>query len=370
MKRSVSPSTASIAGRLARDLTALPTSDPTNALPGLLVDWLRDETWVAAALAIAPVERRACLAEVGRAAWQRDWGGYGSFVRRSISGLDHIWTADQLDEILRRHVQWLLANLSDVLDFRYAKSDRLWDDVTVVGGENLREALAAGRGVIALSVHQSHPGFAFLHPAMSDVGVSAVANLGDRHSPHSSALLDGLRERVELLPTTVAALRPMLSRLASGGCVAIYADYLYPGNSGTLSALLGGPVLIASAAVSVALRTRAAVIPVSVARTWPPETGGVQVRFGTPLPLGDLDARDPAARAAAALLFGVAMEFLIRREPSVWRLWATLRYRWRSAEKELAMVEEQVRRRKLEPVESLAAGVFGHDAECGRHRTR
>lgn len=83
--------------------------------------------------------------------------------------------------------------------------------------------------------------------------------------------------------------------LSSGGCVAIYADYLYPGTPGTVSALFGGPVLISSAAVSVALRSGAAVIPVSVARGSPPGAGGVQVQIGTSLPLADLDSRDPAS---------------------------------------------------------------------------
>ncbi len=123
----------------------------------------------------------------------------------------------------------------------------------------------------------------------------------------------------------------MLSRLASGGCIAIYGDYLYPGTPGTLSMLFGKNVLISSAAVSLALRTGAAVIPVSVARQWPPESGGVTVRFGSPLPLRELDPREPAARDMAAALFGMAMELVIRRDPAVWRLWPALRYRWRTA---------------------------------------
>jgi lauroyl/myristoyl acyltransferase len=155
-------------------------------------------------------------------------------------------------------------------------------------------------------------------------------------------LLDGLRERVELLPTTAAALRPMLARLATGGCVAIYADYLYPGTPGAVSALFGGPVMISSAAVSVALRSGAAVIPVSVARVSPPEGSGVQVQIGTALPLDDLDPRDPASREAAALRFGIAMECLIRRHPSVWRLWATLCHRWQCGEESLAQIDEPV----------------------------
>lgn len=318
-----------VARRVERDLADLPSTNPANALPGLLYDWLRDETWAAAAMNIPSAERRAWLAGAGAAAFAHDWGGYASFLRKLTGPLEDVWPADALTEIFCRHTQWLLANLSDILDFRHGQPDALWDDVTVTGAEHLRDALAAGRGVMVLSAHQSHPGFGFFHPAWKELGISTVANLGDRGAPHSSMLLDGLRKRVELLPTTPAALRPMLARLSGGGCVAIYSDFLYPGTPGTVSALLGGPVLVASAAVSVALRTGAMVIPLSVARNWPPEDGGVEVRIFPPLPLADRDPRTPQSHELAALLFGLTIEGLIRRNPSVWRLWATLRHRWR-----------------------------------------
>jgi lauroyl/myristoyl acyltransferase len=328
--------------RVERELADLSSDDPTNALPCLLYDWLRDKTWIEAAVQKPSIERRAWLAAVGGRAFDDDAGGYASFLRSTTAGLDYIWAVDELKGILRRHTQDLLVNLSDMLDFRFGQLDAMLDQVTVSGAEHFQEALATGRGVMALAVHQSHPAFGFFHPAWNDMAISAVANLGDRKATHSSMLLDGLRQRVELLPTTAAALRPMLTRLATGGCVAIYADYLYPGTPGTLSALFGGPVLISSAAVSVALRTGAAVIPVSIARVWPPETGGVRVQIGTALPLGDLDPRDPASRKAAALRFGIAMECLIRRHPSVWRLWAALPHRWQCGEESLAQLPEQI----------------------------
>jgi lauroyl/myristoyl acyltransferase len=328
--------------RVERDLVALSTDDPTNALPCLIYDWLRDKTWIDEALKIPAIERRAWLADAGGRAFDSDAGGYASFLRNTTASLGYIWTADELEVILRRHTQELLVNLSDMLDFRFGQLDAMLDQVTVTGAEHFQEVLATGRGVMALAVHQSHPAFGFFHPAWNDMAISAVAKLGDRKAAHTSMLLDGLRERVELLPTTAAALRPMLTRLATGGCVAIYADYLYPGTPGTVSALFGGPVLISSAAVALALRTGAAVIPVSVARVWPPENGGVQVQIGTGLPLGDLDPRDPASREAAALRFGITMEFLIRRHPSVWRLWATLAHRWQCGEESLAQWQQEL----------------------------
>jgi lauroyl/myristoyl acyltransferase len=327
--------------RVERELAELSSDDATNALPCLLYEWLQDKTWIEAAVKIPSTERRAWLAAAGARAFDGDAGGYASFLRTTTASIDYIWTADELERILRRHTQDLLVNLSDMLDFRFGRLDAMLDQVTVSGAEHFQEVLATGRGVMALAVHQSHPAFGFFHSAWNHMAISAVANLGDRKATHSSMLLDGLRERVELLPTTAAALRPMLARLATGGCVAIYADYLYPGTPGTVSALFGGPVMISSAAVSVALRTGAAVIPVSVARVSPPDSGGVQVQIGTALPLYDLDPRDPESREAAALRFGIAMECLIRRHPSVWRLWATLLHRWHSAEMALAPLRQQ-----------------------------
>jgi len=315
--------------RVQRELAALPRDKPAVALPALLSDWTHDASWVAAVREMSSPQRRDWLARVGAAAFANDAGGYASYLRTLTGPLQYLWPADALEEIFSRHTQWLLANLSDSLDFFYGQFDELLNDVTIKGEEHLRSALAAGRGAIVFAAHQSHPGFAFFHAAWKELKISTVANLADRRPPNSTSFLNGLEKRVELLPTTPAAIRPMLARLKGGGCVAIYSDYLYPGTPGTLSALLGGPVLVASAAVSVALRTGAAVIPLSVARNWPPKDGGVEVRFLRPLQLAELDPRAPQSHEMAALLFGLTIEGLIRRNPSVWRLWAALRHRWR-----------------------------------------
>jgi lauroyl/myristoyl acyltransferase len=315
-----------------------------NGLPRLLYEWLSDESWVAAAGGIPSAERRALLIEAGAATFDNDWGGYASRLRGSTKSLDYIWAARDREQLLRRHTQELLVNLSDTLDFRHVTASELFDQVTILGDEHLHSALDAGRGVLLLSVHQSHPGFGFLHPAWRGIGVSTVANLGDRTAPQASLLLDGLRDRVEILPTTAAALRPMIARLARGECVAIYADFLYPGTPGIPSALLGGVVKIASAPVALALRTGAAVVPVLVARQESPESEGVLVEFGARLPLSELDPRDPAAQRAAALAFGIAMEGMIRRAPATWRLWGSLTSRWRAAERQLIAEREALDR--------------------------
>jgi hypothetical protein len=70
---------------------------------------------------------------------------------------------------------------------------------------------------------------------------------------------------------------------------------------------------------------------VAVARRWPVDAGGVEVRFFAPLSLADLDPRDDASLSRAAARFGVAVEGLVRLFPAQWRLWGTLEYRWATA---------------------------------------
>jgi len=331
--------TPELAQRVTADLAALPENDALNGLPRLLYTWLRDADWIKAVLEIPSRERRAWLTEVGATIFDNNLGGYAAHLRQTTEHLDYIWTVEQREDFLRRHTQGLVANAADTLDFRAGRNDELLGQAVIHGAQHLHAALEAGRGVFLLSVHQSHPGFAFLQPGWNSIGVSTVANLGDRSAPHASLLLDGLRDRVELLPTTPAALRPMLHRLASGGCVAVYGDFLYPGTPGIPAPLLGGPVLVASAAVSLALRTGATVLPVSIARQAASQdehvNEQVEVNFGAPLPLAVLDARDPASAGKAALVFGIAMEAMIRRNPATWRLWPSLRHRWRDARQSL-----------------------------------
>ena len=119
---------------------------------------------------IPSTERRAWLASAGAAAFAHDWGGYASFLRKLTGPLEDLWPAEELMEIFCRHTQWLLANVSDSLDFLHGQFDAHWDDVTVVGEQHLRDAVAAGRGVMVLSAHQSHPGFGFFHPAWQELG--------------------------------------------------------------------------------------------------------------------------------------------------------------------------------------------------------
>ncbi len=315
--------------RLQRGVERLPTSDPANGLTCLLTDWLADAAWVEMARRVPPPDRRLLLAEVGAFVFDRDCGGYASHVRRSTQGLDYIWPPTTREALLRRHCEFLLATLSDILAFGDAmETAAALEEVELHGLEHVRTAQDAGRGLLFLSAHQSHPAFAFKHRQFDGMPISAVANLSRNSGDSLSMLLAGVSDRVRLLPVSPAAVRQMLQCLKSGEGVAIYADYLYPHSGGVTSCLFGRSVTISSSAVAIALRTGAAVIPVTVARRWPLGVGGVDVQFFAPLSLANIDPREDASVLRAAARFGVAVEALIRRFPAQWRLWATLEYRW------------------------------------------
>lgn len=318
--------------RCQRDLDDLPNSDPANGLNCLLVNWLADPGWVDAARQIPSCDRRHLLAELGASIFDRDFGGYASHVRDCTQTLDYVWPVADREELLRRHCQFLLASLSDNLSFRDPAETKLaLDEVEVHGVDYLREAQHAGRGVLFLSVHQSHPAFGFKHRQFDGLPISGVANL--QHSPDDSLsmLLMGVTDRVRLLPISPAAVRQMLMCLRNGESVAIYADFLYPQSGAATSCLFGRAVTISSSAVAIAVRTGAAVIPVAVARRWPIDAGGVDVRLFAPLSLADLDPRHDATLSRAAVRFGIAIEGLIRCYPAQWRLWGTLEHRWAEA---------------------------------------
>lgn len=316
--------------RFEQDVRNIREGDPINALPDVLLGWLRDSAFLETLRDIPSAERRAALAKLGVEAFERDLGEYASGLRGVASGLDYVWTPEAREEIFRRHCALLFANLSDIIDF--LEPDAAQDvlkEVEYVGLEHLRDAQQDGVGVFVLSIHQSHPSFAFRHPTVNDVPVSAVAHEPGHGTQEQSKLLDGLRSRVELLPVSPAAIRPMLARLRSNGCVAIYADFLYDATPPITSALFGRILPIASGAVHLAVRNKTPVLPVSVARLWPPDSGGVEVKVFPPIRLPEVpEGQSPAE--LLAIVFGITMEGMIRRRPENWRLWPTLLHRWQS----------------------------------------
>jgi lauroyl/myristoyl acyltransferase len=275
------------------------------------------------------------LVELARWAHQENVGDYAALLSELMRGTGILENESQVAPHVLRHIAHCFVSLSDVLTFRSASAMHgALDRVSLAGIEHLDQALSHGRGVMMLSVTQSHPSFCLSHPRLAGIDFSIVANTHVDAHGRSSPFLDSLADRVELLPVSPAAVRRLLARLRSGGVVAIYADFRFRESQGIRVPLFGRPTMFARSAVAIALKTRARVLPVVSVRRGELESMEVEVRFFPALPLADLadlPADNDAVMTRAALRFAVAVEALIRYDPATWRLWGTLPYRWQEA---------------------------------------
>jgi lauroyl/myristoyl acyltransferase len=318
--------------RLRRDLARLAGANGHVDIARMLASWSSDRNWVTALLRIAPAQRRQTLAELGGEAFDRDWGGYASELRSNTSDLGFLWPGEKREALLRQHTELLFAAVADQVGFCDLDEARLiLDDVVASGIDHLRNARAAGRGTMIVSVRQSHPGFAFKHACMAGLTSYAIYHEDGDTLANFPALLRGISDRVQLLNASLGSVRRILTALERNQCVTLYNDFVFPESLGLPTALFGRKVLISRSAVGIALRARPIVVPATIAREYPPASGGVSVEFYEPLPLDDLDRRGPRDVLEAGLRLGIATECLIRRYPAQWILWNTLSHRWREA---------------------------------------
>lgn len=220
---------------------------------------------------------------------------------------------------LARGVQCRIAeNVLDCL-MQMGYPERLPEVLDVHGREHLEAALAKGRGAIALSFHLGN--FALLTAAMGVAG----------HPVHSLLRFlddDRLMELVrrhsrsfftELIPALPrrAAVKRILGALRDNRTVLMLADNLKRGELETT--LFGQPVRTARGPVSLALRTRAPVLPVYLVRG---RSGRLRLVIEPEMAMernGDLGA-DVAANTGRIMRL---LEDLVRRYPDQW-YWLTV----------------------------------------------
>jgi lauroyl/myristoyl acyltransferase len=299
-------------------------------VPGMIGDWLADPSWMVCARSIMPAVRRRVLADLGRETWEQDAGNFATELRWNTRRLEHVWTVDQREGMLSRHVELLFGSAADAVTLGGGPTDErteLVGETKIVGSEHLREALGAGRGVVLVGAYQGDPRFLLLHPLLARCSVGALRAATDGRA---SQLLSGVGANVTELPADVRGVRTLLTLLTEGGCIAFYNDWLPPGRAATLVPLFGRLVTASRAIVAIILHSRAAVLPIAVARDAVQAPAAIE--FFPALELGNFDRRDPAACNAAAWMLGVATECLIRRHPADWRLWNSLEHRWAAAD--------------------------------------
>ncbi len=198
--------------------------------------------------------------------------------------------------------------------------ERLRGVLDVQGREHLDAALAKGRGVIALGFHLGN--FALLSAALGVAGppVYTLMRFLDDEKLMSLVLHHSRSFFTELVPSLPRreAVKKILSVIRNNGIVLMLADNLKRGELETT--LFGQPVRTARGVVSLALRTRAAVLPVYLVRG---HSGGLQLVIEPEMEMVrtkelSVDVVTNTDRIMRLL------EGLVRRYPDQW-YWLTVR---------------------------------------------
>lgn len=197
------------------------------------------------------------------------------------------------------------------------------DMISIVGRDNLDAALAKGNGVILLGAHLGNFFLLGTRLAISGYPVHILVNQ-PRHGRFAQ-LMD--QYRLQVLQTTIharprrEALKRVVHVLRRNGVVIIIADEYRSSGSGVRVPFFGRPVLARRGPVTIALRTRAAVVPAYVIR----DAGNKLTLVIEPEIELMRSERDKSGIAENILRLTQWVEKVVRRYPDQWN-WMTIKW--------------------------------------------
>ena len=246
------------------------------------------------------------------------WFSPGS-RRNVINNLRHVMGADAPAKDVRAAARRVFVNVAkyyvDLVRMPHMAVDDFYRRRLRYYGfdEYLLPAVAAGKGVVALSAHLGNPELGV--QGMLPRGVKVFALTEPLEPPRLSRLVDSLRAAGghSFAPVGFGGVRRTLRTLQQGGVVALMGDRDIEGPKASLP-FFGEEANIPTGPIEVALRTGATVIPAFCIRT---EQGGIDAYLEEPLELertGDMekDVRTNTLRFLARL------ERRLREHPDQW----------------------------------------------------
>ncbi|MHB8515293.1 MAG: lysophospholipid acyltransferase family protein [Dehalococcoidia bacterium] len=247
-------------------------------------------------------------------------------VRNSIrSNIRHVLgpgaSDGEVDRISRQCARNTGRYYADVVGMRRLDVHRFLEhDLVLEGLEYVREAQAAGRGVVLASAHYANPEFAV--QGLAAAGIKVFALVEPLRPPELSRLMRSLRtvHGHQYEEVSFGAIKKAIAWLRGGGVVAILVDRDIQ-KRGVEIAFCGYPAKFPTGAVDLAMRTGAVLLP-----GWVRRTGGFKVEaiIGPPLPLVLTGRADEDLRANTARLLALFEQHL-KRDPGQWsvldRIW-------------------------------------------------
>jgi KDO2-lipid IV(A) lauroyltransferase len=227
----------------------------------------------------------------------------------------------EVDRVARECARNTARYYADVVGMHRMDVEKFFrDDLRLTGIEYIREAQAAGRGIVMASAHYANPEFAV--QGLCAAGIRVFALVEPLNPPELGRLMRGLRtvhgHRYE--PVSFGAIKDALSWLRNGGVVAILIDRDIQKRGMELE-LCGAKAQFPTGAVDLALRTNAVLLPGWVRRT---DGFKVEAVIGPPLELVRTgNAQDDLRVNSQALL--ALFEKHLKGDPGQWsvldRIW-------------------------------------------------
>ena len=187
-------------------------------------------------------------------------------IRGSIAGnIKHVLGADSNDAAIRAVVRGVLRNASknylDLISIPRMKPEQIKSQVTPHGVHHLVDSLAKGKGVMLVTAH-----FGSFDVAVQLLAVHSVRTTIPVEALEPERLLDhvvSLRRNkgLNIIPAKSGALQAMIGALRNGEIVLIACDRDVTGEA-PKALFFGEETRLPDMAVRIALRTRAAIIPV------------------------------------------------------------------------------------------------------------
>lgn len=196
---------------------------------------------------------------------------FRGFRHRSLANL-RIALGDRLDEAAlaltaRRSLRNFFRSCVEIAVALESHDEQMRENIALIGRQHLDMALAKGRGVILLSAHLGN--FFVLGTRLAADGYPSFVLVNQPRDGRFAELMDDYRLRVRQLTIHARprreALRELYSVLRQNRVVIVIADEFRAGE-GIEVPLFGGTVIARRGAVTLALRTGAAIVPACLVR--------------------------------------------------------------------------------------------------------
>ncbi|MFC2066332.1 lysophospholipid acyltransferase family protein [Chloroflexota bacterium] len=229
---------------------------------------------------------------------------------------------------IRSVLKHMTKNYFDLTKLSLLTLDKLEENVTIEGWHHLAKAVTNAKGTIIASAHLGN--FDFAAKVLALRGIKMTIFVEDFSSTPFLRNVAKLRQRngARTIPVSTGALREGLQVLRHGGTLGIACDRDIQGN-GVKVNFFGEEASLPVGAVSLALRTGAAIVPVFSVRQ---SNNRHSVYIEPPLRLSGNGNRSHSVRAGMEKLAAI-MERYIRQYPGQW---VVLEPIWRNQVDELS----------------------------------